>query len=325
MWKGLRERRVEMPEDRTYGQQRYDLNELENAAAFAVTEVEKMTEIFTQVTKLAVTVHSPEATWGDPVRLVESVPHGGLLVSVVFGTAKTALFMPGDDAALYAALLSGLGGQDVTRAIRKGMNGEKAEVLMGLVNQVFIPAGGKVGAASVIKGGPDILTKIQGTVGATFLGVRVTLSLEGYSDGCVYRLYDNAFVEKRFQTEAANIALETQVLPSTSYHEALEAEEKPQEEKRVPGEREQMVERLVRIPVTVRVMLASRRMRFRDVMKLLPGEVIEFDKKVSEPVEVMVNSHVIAGAEVVRSGMHYGVKLRKIASIKERLKSLGEV
>jgi flagellar motor switch protein FliN len=313
-----------MPEDRTYGQQKYDLNELENAAAFAVTEVEKMTEIFTQATKMAVTVHSPEATWGDPVRLVENVPHGGLLVSIMFGTAKTALFMPGDDAALYSALLAGFSGQEVTRAIRKGLNDEKAEVLMGLVNQVFIPAGGKIGPASVIKGGPDILTKIQGTVGATFLGVRVTLSLEGYSDGYMYRLYDNVFVEKNFRAEAANIALETQVLPTTSSHRAITPEE-PQEKEKAPGEREEMVERLVRIPVTLRVMLAGRRMKFRDVMKLLPGEVIEFDKRVAEPAEVMVNSHVIAGAEVVRSGQHYGVKLRKIASIKERLKSLGKV
>ena len=314
-----------MPEDRTYGQQKYDLNELENAAAFAVTEVEKMTEIFTQATKMAVTVHSPEATWGDPVRLIENVPHGGLLVSIMFGTAKTALFMPGDDAALYSALLAGLSGQDVTRVIRKGLNNEKAEVLMGLVNQVFIPAGGKVGPVGVIKGGPDILTKIQETVGATFLGVRVTLSLEGYSDGYMYRLYDNVFVDKNFRTEAANIALETQVLPTTSSHEAITSEEEPQEKQKAPGEREEMVERLVRIPVTLRIMLANRRMKFRDVMKLLPGEVIEFDKKVTEPAEVMVNSHVIAGAEVVRSGHHYGVKLRKIASIKERLKSLGKL
>ncbi|HHN46012.1 MAG TPA: hypothetical protein ENN09_01100 [Planctomycetes bacterium] len=311
-------------------QQRYDINELESAAVFAVTEIERLAETVSQAAKADVTVHSPEATWGDPVRLAETVAGGAVLIPVSFNDRRTAVFFMDDDAALYAALLGGLSGDNVSKAVKGGIGRDAAQLLHDLVNQVFIPAGARVGDAVLLKAGQDVLAPLEQAVGASFLSVKVALSPTGYSEGHVWRLYDNAFVEANFRADAAKVGLDTQLMPSTSFERAVPSEDEGAVAKdaaaKAPAPARQpaasSIDRLKSIPVTLRVLLASRRIRLREAMNLLPGEVIEFGRKISEPSEVMVNSHVIAGAEVVRSGHHYGVMLRKIASVRERISSL---
>ncbi|MBN1808398.1 MAG: FliM/FliN family flagellar motor switch protein [Planctomycetes bacterium] len=317
-----------MPEEHMYTQQRYDLNELESAAVQAVTEIEEICEVFTGVTGVDVTVHSPEANWSDPVRLTEVFAKGGVMVSVEYGEARSGVVLPEDDAALITALLGGVPNGEVTKVVKKGFDPNRAEMLVSLFDQVFVARGGRTREPVYLESRQDNIPLIEEAMGASFLGVKVAVTIEGYSDGHMYRVYDSRYVEEHFRTEAASMSLDTQVLPSTSGLKALKVEEIG-EPAGVPGDvegkaggGEDAIRKLRRIPVMLRVHLASRTMKFRDVLKLLPGEVVEFDRKVSEPCEVMVNSHVIAGGEVVKSGPRYGIKLRKIASVRQRLKSL---
>jgi flagellar motor switch protein FliN/FliY len=50
--------------------------------------------------------------------------------------------------------------------------------------------------------------------------------------------------------------------------------------------------------------------------------VVELNRTVAEPVEVVVNNCVIARGEVVVVDGNYGVKITEIATHSERLKSL---
>jgi len=321
--------RTKYPDTDAFRHQRYDLNELESAAVFAVTEVEDVGEIFKSITGVNITVHSPEANWSDPVRMTENLEDGAMLIGVDFGDIHTAVMIPEDDASLLAGLLNKLSGAALTKAIKKGLTPEFSETLMGLFTQVFAAKGGKVGVPKVLKSSKDNIADLEAVLGPSFLGVRVSVSPKGFSEGYIYRLYDTVFVEKHFRSEVEYMGMATQVMPATSHMEAVEEtqETKPaarREKARPKAKDADIVDKLRRIPIVMRVQLASRRMKMRDVLKLLPGEVIEFEKKVKEPSDVMVNSHMIAGAEIVRSGQKYGIKLQRIASVKDRLKSLGD-
>ena len=73
----------------------------------------------------------------------------------------------------------------------------------------------------------------------------------------------------------------------------------------------------VELPVTLR--FGRTQMALAEVMSLNAGSTIEFDRRPEEPVEVMVNGHVIARGEAVIVKGNYGVRIMEIASRRERL------
>jgi flagellar motor switch protein FliN/FliY len=58
------------------------------------------------------------------------------------------------------------------------------------------------------------------------------------------------------------------------------------------------------------------------VIKLSTGSIIELNRTITEPVEVIVNNCVIARGEVVVIEGNYGVRIQQIVSRSERLKSV---
>jgi flagellar motor switch protein FliN/FliY len=59
----------------------------------------------------------------------------------------------------------------------------------------------------------------------------------------------------------------------------------------------------------------------KDVLKLTTGSIVELDRTVSEPVDVIVNNCVIARGEVVVVEGNYGVRINQIATRFDRLKT----
>ncbi len=60
----------------------------------------------------------------------------------------------------------------------------------------------------------------------------------------------------------------------------------------------------------------------KDVIKLTTGSIVELNRGVNEPVEVLVNQCLIARGEVVVVEGNYGVRILEIASRQERIRSL---
>ena len=56
---------------------------------------------------------------------------------------------------------------------------------------------------------------------------------------------------------------------------------------------------VMRIPVTVKIVLGSATMPVANLMQLGRGAVIPLDRRVGEPVDVVVNGRVVARGEVV--------------------------
>jgi flagellar motor switch protein FliN/FliY len=76
------------------------------------------------------------------------------------------------------------------------------------------------------------------------------------------------------------------------------------------------------VPLRVTVELGRTRMQIRDVLDLGKGSVVELDKLVGEPVDMLVNGKLIAKGEVVVIDENFGIRVTDIVSPVERFNSL---
>ena len=75
------------------------------------------------------------------------------------------------------------------------------------------------------------------------------------------------------------------------------------------------MDRVLRIPVTLRVLLGTASMPIFQLTKLGRGAVIPLDRRVGEPVDVMINGRIIARGEIVvldEEGSRFGVTLTEM-------------
>lgn len=79
---------------------------------------------------------------------------------------------------------------------------------------------------------------------------------------------------------------------------------------------------LLDIPLHVTVELGRTKQTVAEVLELTSGSIIELDKLAGEPVDVLVNSKLIAKGEVVVMEENFGVRVTDIVSQADRLKKL---
>jgi flagellar motor switch protein FliN/FliY len=82
------------------------------------------------------------------------------------------------------------------------------------------------------------------------------------------------------------------------------------------------MELLLDVEMPVSVSFGRTQLPLKEVIKLSTGSIIELNRTISEPVEVIVNNCVIARGEVVVIEGNYGVRIQQIVSRSERLKSV---
>ncbi len=85
---------------------------------------------------------------------------------------------------------------------------------------------------------------------------------------------------------------------------------------------EPKLELLYDLQLPVSIELGRTNMLIRDILYLGRGSVIEFDKLVSEPVDVLVNGKKIAEGEVVVIDKHFGIRITTLVDPTERLKTI---
>jgi flagellar motor switch protein FliN len=76
----------------------------------------------------------------------------------------------------------------------------------------------------------------------------------------------------------------------------------------------------VELPVTVT--LASKRMKVEQLLRLVPGMMIQFDKPFDAPMTVEAAGQPIAEGDVVKAGDKFGIRVATINSPAERFVSL---
>ena len=69
---------------------------------------------------------------------------------------------------------------------------------------------------------------------------------------------------------------------------------------------------LAQSPLRLSVEIGSVSRTMQDLLNLKQGAVIELDRPIDEPVDILANGTVIARGEVVNAGDHYGVRITEI-------------
>ena len=65
------------------------------------------------------------------------------------------------------------------------------------------------------------------------------------------------------------------------------------------------------------------RILLKDLLQMGEGSVVELDKMAGEPLDLYVNSRLIARGEAVRVGDKFGIRLTEVVSQSDRLEKLG--
>ncbi|QTC42416.1 flagellar motor switch phosphatase FliY [Bacillus sp. V3] len=79
---------------------------------------------------------------------------------------------------------------------------------------------------------------------------------------------------------------------------------------------------LLDIPLQVTVELGRTNRSVKDILEMSSGSIIELDKLAGEPVDILVNSRLIAKGEVVVIDENFGVRISDIVSPSDRLNKL---
>ncbi len=78
---------------------------------------------------------------------------------------------------------------------------------------------------------------------------------------------------------------------------------------------------LMDVKMTLTVELGRNKMLIKEMLALGEGSIIELDKLAGEPVDLLVNSKLIAKGEVVVIDENFGVRVTDIVAPSERIKS----
>jgi flagellar motor switch protein FliN/FliY len=79
---------------------------------------------------------------------------------------------------------------------------------------------------------------------------------------------------------------------------------------------------LLDVELPVSVSFGRAQVLLKDLIKLTTGSIVELNRSIAEPVEVIVNNCVIARGEVVVVEGNFGVRIQQVVSRQERLRTL---
>lgn len=103
---------------------------------------------------------------------------------------------------------------------------------------------------------------------------------------------------------------------------ATSVESKPDDKSQSYATLDPKLELLYDLQLPVSIELGRTNMLIRDILKLGRGSVIEFDKLVSEPVDILVNGKKVAAGEVVVVDKHFGIRITTLVDPSERIKGI---
>lgn len=96
----------------------------------------------------------------------------------------------------------------------------------------------------------------------------------------------------------------------------------PSEAPAAPQRPSKTMDLLLDVEMPVSISFGRAQLALKDVLKLSSGSIVELNRAIIEPVEVIVNNCVIARGEVVVVEGNYGVKIQQIISRQDRLRTL---
>ena len=79
---------------------------------------------------------------------------------------------------------------------------------------------------------------------------------------------------------------------------------------------------LLHVELDLSVSFGTTHLNLQEVLKLASGSIVELNRSVAEPVDVLVNNCVIARGEVVVVDGNYGIRVTEIVSRQDRMRTI---
>ncbi|MDH4945334.1 flagellar motor switch protein FliY [Sulfurimonas sp. C5] len=167
-----------------------------------------------------------------------------------------------------------------------------------------------------------------------FIGESEDVSLEQFSKMYVYKfsldslnsllmfIIDDKLTSKLYGGASEEAVTEISIDAPTS----VATPAKPCNETKVKLSDEEMsnISLILDVKLPVKVRIGKKRMLLKDVLNMDIGSVIELNQLANDPLEILVDNHVIAEGEVVIVDGNFGVQITSIGSKKDRLNKLKE-
>ncbi len=134
-------------------------------------------------------------------------------------------------------------------------------------------------------------------------------------------IIDNALSDKLFGKE--EVVLPAMETPSVPF-ESGESSSRTVPKVNLSEEEMNNISLILDVKLPVKVRIGKKRMLLKDVLNMDIGSVIELNQLANDPLEILVDNHVIAEGEVVIVDGNFGVQITSIGSKKERLNKLKE-
>ena len=82
------------------------------------------------------------------------------------------------------------------------------------------------------------------------------------------------------------------------------------------------IELLLDVELEASLRFGSREMPLGEILDLGPGDVVQLDRQVSDPVDLLVGDKIVARGEVVLVNGNFGLRVTEVAEPRKRLESI---
>jgi flagellar motor switch protein FliN/FliY len=124
----------------------------------------------------------------------------------------------------------------------------------------------------------------------------------------------SAAYELRFGENLVRVAFSDETKPA--------AEKKARENMTAAGLPVRGVELLLDVELEASLRFGSKEMPLSEVLELGPGDVVQLERHVSDPVDLIVGDKIVARGEVVLVNGNFGLRVTEVAEPKKSLESI---
>lgn len=248
------------------------------------------------------------------------IPPTALIKADVSGdfNARVAVAIPPTLATALGDLMLGGEGEG-----KESMNEDDLDATKEIVSNIFSAFSTSLSSQAHL---PKLTLKVSGI---EFIDESGEINLESFATMYVYnfRLGDiNSllmFVVDKNIEDALKAKEESSVGTSSAVFEQAPAFAKSSSGSAAfEGDEHNNINLIMDVKLPVRVRIGQKKMLLRDVLSMDIGSVIELNQLANDPLDILVDNHVIAQGEVVIVDGNFGVQVTSIGTKKDRLQQL---
>lgn len=95
-----------------------------------------------------------------------------------------------------------------------------------------------------------------------------------------------------------------------------------QKETEAAPEKSVNMETLLKVPVNLSIEVGRAKMTINEILDTKEGTVIELERMLDEPLDILVNGALVAHGVVVLANERFGIQITDIVSLQERVQNL---